>query len=44
MEKGFNCTMISDCTATKNRKSQKKIESEFEHINSGEVIQRLQKN
>ena len=44
MEKGFNCIMISDCTATKNRKLQMKIESELEHIKSEEAIQRLQKN
>jgi nicotinamidase-related amidase len=36
--KGFNCIMVSDCTATKNNKLQKKIEAEFETIFSCEVI------
>ena len=43
MEKGFNCIMVSDCTATKNQKLQKKIESGLQHIKSEEAIKRLQK-
>ncbi len=38
MEKGFNCILVSNCTATKNNKLQKKIEDEFETILSEELI------
>lgn len=38
MGKGFNCILVSDCTATKNNKLQKRIEAEFEAILSNEVI------
>ena len=41
INKGFNCTMISDCTATKNNKLQKKIEKEFETITSKEIIKQF---
>jgi len=37
MKKGFNCFLVSDCTATKNSKLQKKIEAEFETVLSKEV-------
>ena len=38
-DKGFNCILVSDCTATKNNKLQKKIEAEFETVLSKEVFQ-----
>ena len=36
--KGFNCIMVSDCTATKNNKLQKKTEAEFETITSIDIF------
>ena len=42
IEKGFECIMISDCTATKNNKLQKKIENEFSIITSKNLIEKLQ--
>ncbi len=42
IEKGFNCIMVSDCTATKNNKLQKKIESEFTIITSKKLIGKIQ--
>lgn len=39
ISKGSNCIMVSDCTATKNNKLQKKIEAEFETVLSKEVFQ-----
>jgi len=41
IEKGFECIMVSDCTATKNNKLQKKIENEFTIIRSGNLIEKL---
>ncbi len=38
ISKGYNCIMVSDCTATKNNSLQKKIEGEFETIMSNVVI------
>ena len=38
INKGYNCILVSDCTATKNNKLQKKIEQEFETITSNEAI------
>ena len=38
INKGYNCIMVSDCTATKNNSLQKKIEGEFETIMSNVVI------
>ena len=38
ISKGFNCILVSDCTATKNNKLQRKIEAEFETIFSNDVI------
>ena len=37
LDKGFNCILVSDCTATKNNKLQKKIENEFETVSSKKV-------
>ena len=42
IEKGYKCIMISDCTATRNDKLQKKIESEFTIITSKNLINELQ--
>ena len=39
--KGFNCIMVSDCTATKNNKLQKKIENEFTIITSEQLIDKI---
>ncbi len=41
IEKGFECIMVSDCTATKNNKLQKKIENEFIIIRSENLIGKL---
>ncbi len=41
IKKGFKCVMVSDCTATKNNKLQKKIEDEFTIIQSKELIEKL---
>ncbi len=38
INKGYNCILVSDCTATKSNKLQKKIEQEFETITSNEAI------
>jgi len=38
IDKGFNCILISDCTATKNNKLQKKVEAEFETVQSRELV------
>jgi len=40
-EKGFECIMVSDCTATKNNKLQKKIENEFTIITSEQLIDKI---
>ncbi len=42
IEKGFKCIMVSDCTATRNNKLQKKIEIEFSIITSKNLIEKLQ--
>jgi nicotinamidase-related amidase len=39
--KGFNCIMVSDCTATKSNKLQKKIENEFTIITSEQLIDKI---
>ena len=41
IEKGFECIMVSDCTATKNNKLQKKIENEFTIITSEQLIEKI---
>ncbi len=41
IEKGFKCIMISDCTATKNNKLQKKVENELTIIQSKELIEKI---
>jgi len=41
IEKGFECIMLSDCTATKNNKLQKKIENEFTIITSEQLIDKI---
>jgi len=38
IEKGYKCIMVSDCTATRNKKIQDKIEQSFEIISSKELI------
>ena len=41
IEKGFECIMVSNCTATKNNKLQKKIENEFTIITSEQLIEKI---
>ncbi len=41
IDKGFDCIMVSDCTATKNNKLQKKIEKEFTIITSKHLIDKI---
>jgi len=41
IEKGFECIMVSDCTATKNNKLQKKIENGFTIITSKQLIDKI---
>ena len=43
IKKGFNCVMVSDCTATRNNKLQQKIESEFRTMTSLELIEKMGK-
>jgi len=43
IEKGFDCVMVSDCTATKNNKLQKEIESEFTITDSKVLIKNLKR-
>ncbi|GMT45341.1 MAG: hypothetical protein IEMM0006_1173 [bacterium] len=38
IDKGFHCILVSDCTATKNNKLQKKIEKGFEIISGRQLI------
>ena len=40
-EKGFECIMVSDCTATKNNKLQRKIEKEFTVITSKQLVDKI---
>jgi nicotinamidase-related amidase len=44
LDKGFKCAMVSDCTAARSHKLQRKIESELEHITSGEAIKNIKEN
>jgi len=41
INKGYKCIMISDCTATKNSKLQKKIESEFAVLTSNLLVKKI---
>ncbi|MCD4732133.1 MAG: cysteine hydrolase family protein [Bacteroidales bacterium] len=41
IDKGFYCILVSDCTATKNNKTQKKIEKEFTIITSNQLIDKI---
>lgn len=38
---GYDCTIISDCTATRNNKLQKKVEKNFKTLKSPDVIKKL---
>ena len=42
IDKGFECIMISDCTATGNEKSQRKTEQLFQNITSKQLIDVIQ--
>ncbi len=42
INKGFNCILISDCTAARNNKLQKKVEAEFKSISSKTLIKLFQ--
>ncbi|VAW17572.1 hypothetical protein MNBD_BACTEROID01-709 [hydrothermal vent metagenome] len=44
IDKGFNCILVSDCTAAKNNKLQKKIEKEFKIISSKQLIKEIGKS
>ena len=41
IDKGFDCILVSDCTATKNNKLQKKIEKEFAIITSKQLRDKI---
>jgi len=41
MYKGFDCIMVSDCTATKSNKLQRQIESELAAITSDQLIKAI---
>jgi len=43
ISKDFHCVLVSDCTATKNNKLQKKIEKEFEIISSKQLKKDIEK-
>ena len=43
INKGFDCVMVSDCTATKNNKLQKKIENEFVIVTSKQLIDKIKR-
>jgi len=44
IDKGFECVMVSDCTATKSNKLQEKIEQEFSIIKSKGLIEKLKQS
>ncbi len=39
---GYECILISDCTATRNSKLQKKIEDKFNHITSTQLVNEIE--
>lgn len=39
---GYECILISDCTATRNSKIQKKIEGKFNHITSTQLVNEIE--
>ena len=41
IDKGSDCILVSDCTATKNNKLQEKIEKEFTIITSKQLIDKI---
>ena len=41
MQDGYDCVLVSDCTATRSAKLQKKIEKKFKHITSKQLIAEL---
>jgi len=41
IKKRHNCILVSDCTATRNAKIQKKMEEKFPSISSSEIITKL---
>lgn len=42
MSDGYECILISDCTATRNSKLQKKIEDKFYHITSTQLVDEIE--
>jgi len=40
---GYECILISDCTATRNSKLQKKIENKFNHITSTQLVNEIER-
>jgi len=43
ISEGYKCVLVSDCTATRNSKLQKKIEGRFKHITSMQLIDEIGK-
>ena len=41
---GYECTLISDCTAARNSKLQSKIENQFKHITSAQLEDKIKNN
>ncbi len=40
-EIGYHCILVSDCTATRNKKLQKKVENEFETISGRNLVNEI---
>ncbi len=43
ISEGYECILISDCTATRNNKLQKTIENKFNHIKSTQLVKEIEK-
>jgi len=41
-KKGYNCVLVSDCTAARNNKLQQKIENEFETISVRQLLKKIE--
>ncbi len=38
---GYECILVSDCTATRSSKGQKKMEAKYRHVTSGQLIEEM---
>ena len=38
---GYECILVSDCTAARNRKIQKKIENKYTSVNSKQILEEI---